>query len=47
MRVGETDKNVEDIIKSRLIEKIDPRYPGNILQFLKKMPELKDTMTIN
>ena len=36
MRVGETDKNVEDIIKSRLIEKIDPRYPGNILHIFEE-----------
>ena len=36
MRVGEIDKNVEDIIKSRLIDKIDPRYPDNILHIFEE-----------
>ena len=30
-RVGEIDQNVEDVIKSRFIDKNDPRYSGNIL----------------
>ena len=31
IRVGEIDQNVEDAIKSRFIDKNDPRYPGTIL----------------
>ena len=34
IRVGETDQNVEDVIKLRSIDKNDPCYPGNILHIL-------------
>ena len=38
-RVGEIDQNIEDVIQSSLIDKNDPRYPGNILHtFAKNAP---------
>ena len=47
IRVGKINLNIEDVIKLRFIDKNDPCYPGNILHILQKMPQLKDTITIN
>ena len=47
MRVGKINLNIKDVIKLRFIDKNDPCYPGNILHILQKMPQLKDTITIN
>ena len=40
-RVGKIDQNVEDAIKSRLIDKNDPRYPGNILHIFAENAPVK------
>ena len=45
--VGEIDQNVEDVIKLRFIDKNDHVIQVTVCIFLKKMPQLKDTMTIN
>ena len=47
IRVGKINLNIEDVIKLRFIDKNDLCYPGNILHILQKMPQLKDTITIN
>ena len=39
--LDEIDKNAEDVIKLRSIDKIDPRYPGNILHIFAENAPVK------
>ena len=47
IRVGENDQNVEQVVKSRFIDKNDPVYPNDVYIFLQKTCQLKNTITIN
>ena len=47
IRVGENYQNVEQVVKSRFIDKNDPAYPNDVYIFLQKTWQLKNTMTIN
>ena len=39
IRVGRKDQNLEQVVKSRFINKNDPSYPNNILHiFVENMP---------
>ena len=47
IKVGEVDQNVEDVIKLRFIDKMIHVIQVTFCIFLQKVPQLKDTMTIN
>lgn len=47
IRVGENDQNVEQVVKSRFIDKNDLVYPNDVYIFLQKTCQLKNTITIN
>ena len=47
IRVGENDQNVEQVVKSRFIDKNDPVYLNDVYIFLQKTCQLKNTITIN